>query len=150
MMRPSTPLPLPFMSPSPLRSPPFLAPPPLPAPEQDILWLEVAVHDAQRLEEAQGGQDLVRKAAYEAQAEADEVVLLDELVQVGAQQLKRNAQVAAEVKVLLRGGEGGGGRAVGGLGGWVRGAERGRAREGGAGQGGAGWGKAASLTGCRV
>lgn len=51
---------------------------------------------------SQADEDLVREAADEAQAEPHEVVLLDEVVQVDAQQLEADAEVPAEVKVLLR------------------------------------------------
>jgi hypothetical protein len=57
--------------------------------------------DKAYLEVPQRDEDLVRKAADEAQAEPHEVVLLNEVVQVDAEQLKADAQVAAEVKVLL-------------------------------------------------
>jgi hypothetical protein len=45
------------------------------------------------VEERETVQELLRKDAHEGGAEAPELVLLDELVEVDAQQLKHEAQV---------------------------------------------------------
>lgn len=54
----------------------------------------VVAHECQRL------QHLTREAADKTGCEAMEVVRLDQFVQIDAQQLHRNTQVATEVEVL--------------------------------------------------
>ena len=52
-------------------------------------------------EELERHQDLLREAADESQREPPEVVVLEEIVQVDGEELEGDAQVAAEVEVLL-------------------------------------------------
>lgn len=59
--------------------------------------------DALGLEEDQRGEELAGEAADEAKAEASEIVGFDELVEVYAEELGRDAEVAAEVERLGEG-----------------------------------------------
>lgn len=68
--------------------------------EQDVLWLEVTVNDSVPVQGLQALQDGVCKFSDQRQAEALELVALDELVQVHAQQLKGHADVVAEGEVF--------------------------------------------------
>eukprot|EP00959_Pyramimonas_sp_CCMP1952_P474340 9503289-Pyramimonas_sp.AAC.1 len=68
--------------------------------EQDVLGLEVAVHDARLAEHHQGVQDLAQKEPLQVHAQPTELVLPDELVQVDVQQLKHQAEVLAVHKVV--------------------------------------------------
>lgn len=68
--------------------------------EQDVLRLEVAVDDSVLAQGLQALQDGVRKLPDQWQAEALELVALDKLVQVHAQQLKGHADVVAEGEVF--------------------------------------------------
>lgn len=64
------------------------------------LGLEVAVDDAVLAQEDERLEHLDREPANEGRREADEAVGLDELVQVDAQKLGRDAEVVPEVEVL--------------------------------------------------
>jgi len=64
--------------------------------EQHILRLHVAVYNLVLVERIQAEQQRVRELAHELQTEALEVVLLDELVQIDAEQFEGDAHVAAE------------------------------------------------------
>lgn len=68
--------------------------------EQDVLRLEVTVDDAVPVQGLQALQDGVCKLADQWQAEALELVALDQLVQVHAEQLEGHADVVAEGEVL--------------------------------------------------
>ena len=68
--------------------------------EQDVLRFEVAVDDFMPTQVAQADEDLLREAADETQGEALEVIVLDKLVQVEAQKLEADAQVATKVERL--------------------------------------------------
>lgn len=68
--------------------------------EQNVLGLEVAVDDAVLVQRVQTLQDRVGELPDQREAEALELVLLDELVQVHAQQLEGHADVVAEGEVL--------------------------------------------------
>lgn len=68
--------------------------------EQDVLWLEITVDDPVPAQGLQALQDGVCKLSDQRQAETLELVALDELVQVHAQQLKGHADVVAEGEVL--------------------------------------------------
>jgi len=68
--------------------------------EQNVLGLQVAVDDAAVMQQLETLEDGVRKLADEREAEALELVALDQLVEVHAQQLKRDADVRAEREVF--------------------------------------------------
>ncbi len=67
--------------------------------QQDILRLQVTVDDAVLVESVQALQNGVRELAHELQAEALELVLLDQLVQVHAEQLERDANVVPAIRM---------------------------------------------------
>ena len=64
--------------------------------EEDVLGLHVAVDDLVPVEEVEALQERVRELAHELQAEALELVLLDQLVQVDREQLEGYARVVPE------------------------------------------------------
>lgn len=68
--------------------------------EQNVLWFEVAVDDAVLLQRFQTLEDGVGELPDQREAEALELVLLDELVEVHAEQLEGHADVVAEGEVL--------------------------------------------------
>lgn len=68
--------------------------------EQDVLWLEVTVDDSVPAQGLQALQNGVCKLPDQRQAEALELVSLDKLVQVHAQQLEGHADVVAEGEVF--------------------------------------------------
>lgn len=68
--------------------------------QQDVLGLEVAVDDAVLVQRVQTLQDGVGELPDQREAEALELVLLDELVQVHAEQLEGHADVVSEGEVL--------------------------------------------------
>ena len=70
--------------------------------EQHVLRLHVAVDDLVPVEQVQALQQRVRELAHQLQREALELVLLDELVQVYAEQLEGEAGVAAEGEVVVQ------------------------------------------------
>ena len=69
--------------------------------QEDVLGLEVAVDHALASQELERLQQLRGESADEAQREPSKVVVLDELVQVARQRLEGDAQVIAEVEVLV-------------------------------------------------
>ena len=62
--------------------------------------LEVAVHDAMVAHESQRLQHLAREAADQASRETVEVVGLDELVVIDAEEFHSDAQVSTEVEMF--------------------------------------------------
>ena len=62
--------------------------------------LEVTVYDTMMTHEGERLQHLACEPADKTGCEAMEVVRLDELVEVDAQELHRNAEMSAEVEVL--------------------------------------------------
>ena len=68
--------------------------------EQDVFGLQVAVDDALAFEQDEAVEDLLGEAADEFQREAGVVVQLDEFVEVHAEELGGDAEVAAEVEGL--------------------------------------------------
>lgn len=68
--------------------------------EQDVLWLEVTVDDSVPAQGLQALQDGVCKLPDQRQAEALELVALDKLIQVHAQQFKGHADMVAEGEVF--------------------------------------------------
>ena len=68
--------------------------------KENVLWLEVTVDDSMPAEGLQALQDRVCKLPDQRQTEALELVALDELIQVHAQQLKSHTDVVAEGEVL--------------------------------------------------
>ena len=69
--------------------------------QEDVLRLQIAVYEPCVFQNGERVQKLGREDLDQLRAEALELVLFDELVQVDAQQLHRNAQVVTEVEVLL-------------------------------------------------
>ena len=63
--------------------------------EEDVLGLQVAVDEPRLVQQGQAIQQLLCKDPDQGGAEAAELVLLDELVQIDAQQLEHQAQVLA-------------------------------------------------------
>lgn len=68
--------------------------------QQDVLGLQVAVDDAVLVQRVQALQDGVGKLPDQREAKALELVFLDELVQVHAEQLEGHADVVPEGEVL--------------------------------------------------
>lgn len=68
--------------------------------EQNVLWLEVTVDDSVPAQGLQALKNGVCKLPDQRQAEALELVALDKLIQVHAQQLKGHADVVAEGEVF--------------------------------------------------
>ena len=68
--------------------------------EEDVLRLHVAVDDLVPVEEVEALQQRVRELADELEAEPLELVLLDELVEVDAEELEGDAGVVAEREVV--------------------------------------------------
>lgn len=68
--------------------------------EQDVLGLQVTVDDAVLVKRVETLQDGVGELPDQQEAEALELVLFDELVQVHAEQFKGHADVVAEREVL--------------------------------------------------
>lgn len=68
--------------------------------EQDVLGLQVTVDDAVLVQGVETLQDGVGELPDQQEAEALELVLFDELVQVHAEQFKGHADVVAEREVL--------------------------------------------------
>lgn len=68
--------------------------------EQDVFWLEVTVDDSVPAQGLQALQNGVCKLPDQWQAEALELVALDKLIQVHAQQLKGHADVVAKGEVF--------------------------------------------------
>ena len=64
------------------------------------LWLQITVHNTMVSHQRERLQHLVRKPPDETGREPMEVVRLDQLVEVDAQELRRNAQMATEVEML--------------------------------------------------
>lgn len=73
-----------------------------PTNEREVtdLWLEIAVHDPMVPHENETLKELDREPPDESRREPRERVCLDELVQVDAQQLCRDAEMVPEVEVL--------------------------------------------------
>lgn len=69
--------------------------------EEDVLRLHVAVDDFVPVEGVETLEQRVRELAHQLEAEALELVLLDELVQIDGQQLERDAHVRAEREVVV-------------------------------------------------
>ena len=68
--------------------------------QQNVLRLQVAVDHALALEKGQGAQHLLGKPTDQREREALELIGLDELVEVHAQKLGRNTEMAAEVEAV--------------------------------------------------
>ena len=68
--------------------------------EEDVLRLHVAVDDLVPVEEVEALQQRVGELADELEAEPLELVLLDELVEVDAEELEGDAGVVAEREVV--------------------------------------------------
>lgn len=68
--------------------------------EKDVLGLQVAVDDSVAAQGLQALQDGVCKLPDQRQAETLELIALDELIQVHAQQLKSHADVVPEGEVF--------------------------------------------------
>jgi len=68
--------------------------------EQYVLWFHITVNDVMVVQQQQTPQHRVSKLAHETETEAAEFVLLDQLVEVHRQQLKRDADVLAECEVF--------------------------------------------------
>lgn len=68
--------------------------------QQDVFWLEVAVDDPVSIQHIQTQQDGVGKLSNQCQAKPLELVLLDQLIQIHAEKLKRNTDVVPEQKML--------------------------------------------------
>lgn len=68
--------------------------------KQDVLWFQVTVDDPVSVQGVQALQDGVSELPDQKQAEALELVALDKLVQVHAQQLKGHADVVPEGEVF--------------------------------------------------
>ena len=71
--------------------------------EENVLRLEVAVDDVElgRREEEQRGAELLRKLTREVERHAAEVGVAQEVVEVVGEQLKDEAEMAAEHEVAL-------------------------------------------------
>ena len=69
--------------------------------QQDVLWLEVAVHDLQAPQEAQRGQELHSDLPDESQRKALELVQLCRLVQVHSHDGEGDGQVLPEGESVL-------------------------------------------------
>ena len=68
--------------------------------QEDVLRLHVAVDDLVPVEEVEALQQRVRELADELETEPLELVLLDELVEVDAEELEGDAGVVAEREVV--------------------------------------------------
>ena len=68
--------------------------------EEDVLRLEIAVDDVRAEEQRQTLEQRVRELADEVRSETAQLVLLDNLIEVEAEQFERNARVRAEREVV--------------------------------------------------
>lgn len=68
--------------------------------EENVLGFEVAVNDSVSVEGLQAQENGMGKLSHQSQAKALELVLLDELVQVDAEQFKRETDVVSEGEVV--------------------------------------------------
>jgi hypothetical protein len=65
------------------------------------LWLEITMHDPVLSHQGQRHQHLIREATNKGGCEPDESVSFNELVQIDAQQFHCNAQMIAEIEMLI-------------------------------------------------
>ena len=64
------------------------------------LWLQITMDDTMVPHQSQRLKHLTRETANKRSGEPDESVSLDQLIQVDAQQLGRNAKVSTEVEMF--------------------------------------------------
>lgn len=64
--------------------------------EQDILWLEIAVHDTMKTKKRKRGKNLDRKTTNERGRESSESIRLDEFVKIDTEQLRNDAEMRAK------------------------------------------------------
>ena len=69
--------------------------------EQYVLWFHVTVNDVMIVQQQQTLEHRVSKLAHQAETEALELVLLDQLIEVHRQNLKRHAHVVPEREVFI-------------------------------------------------
>jgi hypothetical protein len=70
-------------------------------PQENVLWLHVAMYDVVLFHVVERDEQLDREAANQAYGNALEIITLDELVEVHAQHLEDEDQVLAERELLL-------------------------------------------------
>ena len=68
--------------------------------QQDVLWFEIAMDHSVVAHKNERTQHLDGEPSNEDSGETSELVRLDQLIQVDAQQLGRNAKVSTEVEML--------------------------------------------------
>jgi hypothetical protein len=68
--------------------------------KQDVFGLQITVDDPMALEQNQRAKHLLGEASNELEREPTEVIALDELIKVHAQELSRDAQMTTEVETL--------------------------------------------------